>query len=207
MVGPESTITKSFTKHRNTYTYFFCKCISMGNKDPLFSMVYSVTADVSRISRFQDKQGCGLSVLWTIRRVVSWNLENRGVHYVCRATKSFSMACHFGGCKQYASSCGVPSIKITWPLCINDTETLYDFYHKLYCRSATIDPPSANLYPHENHHNDVIMTPTASQITSLTIVYSKLYSGADRRKPQSSASLAFMMEFTGDRWILRTKGQ
>ena len=33
----------------------------------------------------------------------------------------------------------------------------------------------------------------ASQITSLTIVYSTLYSGADQRKHQSSASLAFVL--------------
>ena len=32
----------------------------------------------------------------------------------------------------------------------------------------------------------------ASQITSLTIVYSSVYSGADQRKHQSSASLAFV---------------
>ena len=32
----------------------------------------------------------------------------------------------------------------------------------------------------------------ASQITSLTIVYSMVYSGADQRKPQSSTSLAFV---------------
>ena len=32
----------------------------------------------------------------------------------------------------------------------------------------------------------------ASQITSLTIVYSTVYSGADKRKHQSSASLAFV---------------
>ena len=31
----------------------------------------------------------------------------------------------------------------------------------------------------------------ASQITSLTIVYTTVYSGADQRKHQSSASLAF----------------
>ena len=31
----------------------------------------------------------------------------------------------------------------------------------------------------------------ASQITSLTVVYSTIYSGADQRKHQSSASLAF----------------
>ena len=32
----------------------------------------------------------------------------------------------------------------------------------------------------------------ASQITTLTIVYSSIYSGADQRKYQSSASLAFV---------------
>ena len=42
------------------------------------------------------------------------------------------------------------------------------------------------------HYNDVIMGAMASQITSLTIVYSTVYSGADQRKHQSSASLAFV---------------
>ena len=42
------------------------------------------------------------------------------------------------------------------------------------------------------HYNDVIMAAIASQITSLTIVYSTVYSGADQRKHQSSASLAFV---------------
>ena len=36
------------------------------------------------------------------------------------------------------------------------------------------------------------MDAMASQITSLTIVYSTVYSGADQRKQQSSASLAFV---------------
>ena len=36
------------------------------------------------------------------------------------------------------------------------------------------------------------MDTIASQITSLTIVYSTVYSGADQRKHQSSASLAFV---------------
>ena len=43
-----------------------------------------------------------------------------------------------------------------------------------------------------NHYNDVIMGTRAFQITSLTIVYSTVYSGADQRKHQSSASLAFV---------------
>ena len=42
------------------------------------------------------------------------------------------------------------------------------------------------------HYDDVIMGTMASQITSLTIVYPTVYSGADQRKHQSSASLAFV---------------
>ena len=51
------------------------------------------------------------------------------------------------------------------------------------------------------HYDDVIMSEIASQITSLTIVYSTVYSDADQRKHQSSASLAFV------RWIPRTNDQ
>ena len=57
------------------------------------------------------------------------------------------------------------------------------------------------------HYNDVIMTTIASQITSLTVVYSTIYSDADQRKHQSSASLAFLWGIHRDRWIPRTKGQ
>ena len=42
------------------------------------------------------------------------------------------------------------------------------------------------------HYNDVMMCAMASQITSLTYVYSSVYSGADKKKHQSSASLAFV---------------
>ena len=42
------------------------------------------------------------------------------------------------------------------------------------------------------HYGDVRMGAIASQITSLTIVYSIVYSDADQRKHQSSASLAFV---------------
>ena len=42
------------------------------------------------------------------------------------------------------------------------------------------------------HFNDVTMDSIASQITSLAIVYSAVYSSADQRKHQSSASLAFV---------------
>ena len=42
------------------------------------------------------------------------------------------------------------------------------------------------------HYNDITMGSMVSQITSLTIVYSTVYSSADQRKHQSSASLAFV---------------
>ena len=42
------------------------------------------------------------------------------------------------------------------------------------------------------HYCDIIMGTMASQITTLTIVYSIIYSSADQRKHQSSASLAFV---------------
>ena len=42
------------------------------------------------------------------------------------------------------------------------------------------------------HYDDVTMGAKASQITSLTIVYSNFYSGADQSKYQSSALLAFV---------------
>ena len=48
------------------------------------------------------------------------------------------------------------------------------------------------------HYSEVIMITIASQITSLTIVYSIVYSDADQRKHQSSASLAFVREI--HRW-------
>ena len=50
-------------------------------------------------------------------------------------------------------------------------------------------PPCRRLYISvkyfSNHYDDVIMGAMASQITSLTTVYSTVYSGADQRKPQS----------------------
>ena len=46
-------------------------------------------------------------------------------------------------------------------------------------------------------YGDVIMDAMESQITSLTIVYSTVYSDTDQRKLESS----------GDRWIPRTNGR
>ena len=58
------------------------------------------------------------------------------------------------------------------------------------CKYATRD----FIYNGKSHnfYSEVIMGTVASQITSLTIVYSTVYSDADQRKHQSSTSLAFV---------------
>ena len=48
------------------------------------------------------------------------------------------------------------------------------------------------FFPGRYHYGDIIMGAIASQITSLTIVYSTVYSDAEQRKHQSSTSLAFV---------------
>ena len=50
------------------------------------------------------------------------------------------------------------------------------------------------------HYSDAIMGAMASLITILTIVYLTVYSGADQRKHQSSASLAFVRGI--HRWLV-----
>ena len=57
----------------------------------------------------------------------------------------------------------------------------------LYLMRGSGDFANRNL-----HYDNVIIGAMASQITSLTIVYSIVYSGTDQRKHQSSASLAFV---------------
>ena len=61
-----------------------------------------------------------------------------------------------------------------------------------YLPRLMIQCPIICLVVRSHHYGDVIMGPITSQITSLTIVYSTVYSDADQRKHQSSASLAFV---------------
>ena len=51
------------------------------------------------------------------------------------------------------------------------------------------------------------MSAMVCQITGVSIVYSNVCSCPDQIKHQSSALLAFLKGFTGDRWISRTEDQ
>ena len=66
-----------------------------------------------------------------------------------------------------------------------------DSIWQLWCRSSARG--SDNVIPC-SHYNDVTMSKIASQITSLTIIYSTVYSDPDQTKHQSPASLAFVRE-------------
>ena len=60
----------------------------------------------------------------------------------------------------------------------------------IYMYTSVVNCWSANCSA--SHYSDVIMSAMASQITSLAIVYSTVYSGTDHRKHQSSALLSFV---------------
>ena len=60
----------------------------------------------------------------------------------------------------------------------------------------------STLYILKSHYNDAMIGPMASQITSFTIAYWTVYSDADHRKHQSSASLAFVRVI--HRWLMNS---
>ena len=78
-----------------------------------------------------------------------------------------------------------------WKYCFKITFRLWLIREGL-CEITSCLGDRSQLATVLDHNNDVIMSAMASQIISLTIVYSTVYSGADQRKHQSSASLAFV---------------
>ena len=78
---------------------------------------------------------------------------------------------------------------------------MYVFVHYIMCSIAD------NVGVIVDHYSDIIMGLMPSQITSLTIVYSIVYSGTNQRKYQSSASLAFVWGMHRLPVKPRTKGQ
>ena len=86
-----------------------------------------------------------------------------------------------------------------WYETLHSTTITWRFRPGLHSRTTPNTSPirarhgvSFVSYTWPRHYCDVIMSEIASQITSLTIVYSTVYSVADQRKHQSYASLAFV---------------
>ena len=81
-------------------------------------------------------------------------------------------------------------LEYIWNIC-----TWFTFYYVLlWFGNWRLYPCPSDYFTATWHYDDVIMTMLASQITSLTFVYSIVHSGVDLRKHQSSASLAFVRE-------------
>ena len=89
-------------------------------------------------------------------------------------------------------------ITCMYPVCVpnNDKPSLPPSPVKaavcLFCLLVTSQCKNGQTSALDWHHSDVIMSSMASQVISLTFVYSTIYSSADQRKRQSFASLAFM---------------
>ena len=98
--------------------------------------------------------------------------------------------------KMTLSFCMFIYIFTTWNRNIVTSQTEKDYMYTLYLYSTGpkiyIQFTFTYILLWCGHYGDVIMGAIASQITSLTIVYSTVYSDADQRKHQSSASLAFV---------------
>ena len=100
----------------------------------------------------------------TATQVIMWNPK-------CPVRNGFLTAFHFGPSKAWFA------VNVILSVLVIDSHAVKT---KITWRSI--------------HYDDVIMTMLASQITSLTVVYSIVYSGVNQRKHQSSASLAFVRE-------------
>ena len=77
-----------------------------------------------------------------------------------------------------------------YPACLRSREVIYGT--GLYFTNFDFTEAWKSTTTFVIHYDDVIMAAIASQITSLMIVYSTVYSDADQRKHQSAASLAFV---------------
>ena len=80
--------------------------------------------------------------------------------------------------------------------CFADNPNRHTELHDWYCKhtgmTLNLMMTHIKMIRPSYHNADVIMGAMVSQITSLTIVCSNVYSGADQRKHQSSASPAFV---------------
>ena len=82
----------------------------------------------------------------------------------------------------------IKDLSLLYSLCMILIKINYINWRDPGCSSGLI----SFVHYRKQHYGDVIMGMTAYQITRLTIVYSIVYSDADQRKHQSSASLAFL---------------
>ena len=122
-------------------------------------------------------------VRFTVQVVGNTNIEAYCSHKqsVCYSIMKSDSVFRFDGCF---------ALRIMGPMWGEPTDSPHKGPMHSFDVTSCVPP---NIAP-TNHYYDAIMGAIASQITSLTIVYSTVYSDADQSKHQSSASLAFVRE-------------
>ena len=113
----------------------------------------------------------GNLLLWTVFNTLRWQVFNILIHE-----------------KQNYVTC------VALKLCCSKCVKMSFIYP---CFRAGVDGHNHRALDSIHHYNDVIMGAMASQITSLTFVYSTVYSGRSK-KTSNSASLAFVR---GIHWL------
>ena len=143
-----------------------------------------------------------LSFIYVIHVRDGWHTISRYLYAVCCLPLLSSVWVQFGRDRPlmtygiYVSS--LINFILNSKMLNNDVDAkfLYNERNRFSITCAGINPasicPNTEMSRKIMHYNDVIMEAIAYQITSLTIVYSIVYSDADQRKHQSSASLAFV---------------
>ena len=99
---------------------------------------------------------------------------------------------HFDGTKCFMSWSSKDAASVTIVIVDRLRHENENFTESVVDAQSALVQVMAQYKTGDKHNIYVIMGPMASQITSLAIVYSTVYSGADQRKHQSSASLAFL---------------
>ena len=188
MLAPWTLLSGAIWKH-----------VNLGNAEKICSTVQLIFSWPCRVEQ-ADSQAKRL-----------WGYSSSGANY-CSQSATWQNVYNINGLTETLS--GLQKIfRYNTFLC--DTIYIYIYqmdcvcqrYHK-ECSTRTCADDCYNCW----HYGDVIMGTMASQITSLTIVYSTVYSGEDHiiyiwRKYLSSATLAFVRGIHRYRWIPRTNGQ
>ena len=141
------------------------------------------------LTNFEDRFGLHDSAI-----ILDSNM--RGFLFICTLANSHTLVVNWQNCSYYSTGVDLYSHQILFEqqmLNLAQYLTLIGWIYFRKCSKYQVwKVVSLDWQIKKLNYGNVIMGAIASQITTLMIVYSTVYSGADQRKHQSSASLAFM---------------
>ena len=170
---------------------------------------------------------CWLNAVWIVIKQNHWYVfklrckESCGAHCPWYISQGKALSFCICSCYLLKLSCKFHSVNMTYSASLAHCPriivepffstlhmmTSLHWWNALGCEEISTHHGSSLVVYGSNHYIDVIMSAIASQITILTIVYSTVYSGADKKNIKAPRHWLLRGEFTGRRWILLTKGQ